>query len=444
MIRSISFALLSAVTGGFPVAHATDTCMARSAEMLQSFRKGDYQAVTTHFDDTMKAALDAQKLSDIWQQQLPGAMGAFDRSAETQAQRQGSHTIATTPLHFANGWLSMKVACNADGHVTGLFFAPGQAPSAAALSSDIDAKGASNHALAVLSPLGPLPGTLVLPAGDGPFPTVLLLAGSGPQDRDETIGPNAPLRDLAEALAAAHIASFRYEKRTHVYGQQMAGKAVTVDDEVTDDAITALHLLAQQPHVDPHRLFVLGHSLGALMAPRIGQRDRHLAGLVLLAAPAAFDLDTVLRQMRYIGQQQGVSAAVLAKQMAPIVQARDAMAHADPTHPPMGSFFHAPASYWLSLRDYNAVDVAKTLHEPMLVLQGSGDYQVTPAHDFSQWQAAFTSSVRVKLREYPGLSHLFMPAGTPPSPTDYDKAGHVDPRVLGDIVTWIRAQPASA
>ncbi len=67
----------------------------------------------------------------------------------------------------------------------------------------------------ITSPLGPLPATLTLPSGEGHFPAVLLVAGSGPNDRDETIGPNKPFRDLAQGLAAADIASLRYDKRTH-------------------------------------------------------------------------------------------------------------------------------------------------------------------------------------------------------------------------------------
>ena len=223
---------------------------------------------------------------------------------------------------------------------------------------------------------------------------------------------------------------------------QKAGKALTVDDEVTDDALSALKLLAKQPGVDGKRVFVLGHSLGALMAPRVGQRDPQLAGLVLLAAPVTLDMDTVIRQMRYIGQQRGLSAAAMSEQLAPVIQARTALAKVDPAHPSDQLYFHAPASYWLSLRDYNAVKVAASLHMPMFVLQGGGDYQVTPKHDFVQWQAAFPHSQRVHLKEYPGLSHLFMPAGAVPGPADYAKPAHVDAGVIRDIAGWIKAQPA--
>lgn len=300
-----------------------------------------------------------------------------------------------------------------------------------------------SHDLDVPSPLGPLPATLTTPKGTGPFPAVLLVAGSGPNDRDETIGPNKPFLDVAQGLAAAGIASLRYDKRTRVYGKEIVGKAITVDDEVTDDALSALQVLAQQPSIDTHRLFLVGHSLGAVMAPRIGQRDAHLAGIILLSAAAKFDMDTIIRQARYIGSLQGASPEVLDEKLAPLIQTRDTIAHADPKHPPSGDFFHAPASYWLSLRDYDPVATAKALRQPMLIMQGTNDYQVTPKDDFSRWQAAFAHDPRVKLVEYPGLGHLYMPAGNPPSPADYAKAGHVDTRVIQDMAAWIKAEPAS-
>jgi alpha/beta hydrolase fold. len=435
-----------AITLGAAVAQANTTqqriCRTHSDDMLQALQKHDYAAATAHLDARMQTALDANKLRQTWEQMLPQKFGAYDHATETRVQSNGTATVAETPLHFANGWLSMRVSCDATGKVSGLFFARGQVPSENTTQATMDTTAANEHSMEIASPLGPLPGTLTLPSGKGPFPAVLLVAGSGPNDRDETIGPNKPFRDLAQALATAGIASLRYDKRTHIYGAQIAGKAITVDDEVTDDAVTALQLLGQQSQIDPHRLFVLGHSLGGLMAPRIAQRQARLAGVILLAAPVNFGIDTILRQSRYIGRLKGISAHELDAQLASIVTAHDTIAHADPAHPPTGILVGAPMSYWLSLRTYDPIAVAKTLHTPMLILQGDSDYQVTPNDDYAHWKTTFAHDPRVQMHDYPGLSHLFMPAGTPPGPADYDKPGHVDARVLRDISTWVIEQPA--
>ena len=134
-------------------------------------------------------------------------------------------------------------------------------------------------------------GTLSTPAGDGPFPGVVLVHGSGPQDRDETIGGFRPFQDLAQGLASRGIAVLRYEKRTKVYEKELAGtRDMTIKDEVLDDALAALGLLRATPGVDRRRVFVAGHSLGALLAPRIAVLDGSLAGVVLLAAPSRPDV----------------------------------------------------------------------------------------------------------------------------------------------------------
>lgn len=449
LLHSFLSVTFAGVLLAVPTVHAadmpTDQCVARSSASLDALVRGDYADARKDFSAAVGQALDATRLEQVWTQ-IQSQAGAYREHAEPQRQSMGGHEVVVTTVSFANMPLDFLVACDGDGKISTFRFVPSHAiggstaPSAA--SAHAGADGVNARPLAVTSPLGPLPGLLTLPEGKGSFPAVLLVGGSGAHDRDETIGPNKPFRDLAAGLARHGVASLRYDKRTHVYGAQMAGKAITVDDEVTDDALTALHVLGEQARIDPRRIFVLGHSLGALMAPRIGKRDPHLAGLILLASPASFGLDTVVRQMQYIGQLKGTPAAELDKALAPVIKARDEMARANPAKPPQGSFLDAPASYWLSLRDYNAVTVAKSLRMPMLVLQGGGDYQVTPEGDFSRWQAAFAHSERVQLKEYPGLSHLFMPAGQPPSPADYSKPGHVDAQVIQDIATWVKAQPA--
>ncbi|HEX7369113.1 MAG TPA: alpha/beta fold hydrolase [Rhodanobacteraceae bacterium] len=304
-----------------------------------------------------------------------------------------------------------------------------------------EAHGIRVQPLSVPSPFGPLRGALAVPAGNGPFPAVVFAAGSGPNDMDETIGPNTPFRDLAVGLAKAGIASLRFDKRAHEYGLRMAGKPITVDDEETNDVLSALRVLAKQPHVAADRLFVVGHSEGAMLAPRIAKKSGRLAGIVMLAAPARPMLALLAEQIRYLGKLQDVPAAQIEAQEQAIAAERTLLANADPTHPPTGVFFHAPQSFWLSLHDYDQVAVAKSLALPMLILQGSNDYQVSPTLDFGVWKKALAKKSNVTFHLFPGLSHLFMPGPTR-SPADYAKPAHVDPAVIQAIADWIKAKPA--
>ncbi|RDI99988.1 alpha/beta fold hydrolase [Dyella solisilvae] len=416
-----------------------EVCAQRAAEILQALQKGDFALVATHFNARMKDALDASRLEKVWTQALPQQFGAFDHAADTKVSLLGDGALAETPLHFANQWLVMRVGCDAQGQVDGLRFAPGAAPAGA------EAMGPGERSLAVPTPWGPLPGVLTLPSGQGPFAAVVLVAGSGPNDRDETVGANKPFRDIAQGLAAAGIASLRYDKRSRVYGPRMAQQAdaATIDNEVTDDALAAVKLLSVQPGVDPHRVFVLGHSLGAYMAPRIGQREPQLAGLVLLAASARPLLDVIAQQTREQGKLQGLSDEQIQQKEQSIAAEQRWLATADPSRPPPGSFGNAPQGYWLSLREYDAVAVAGALSMPMLILQGGSDFQVSPTQDYGRWQTGLAGRSLVSFHQYEGLNHLFMPAGKTGTPADYQTPSRVDGRVIQDIAKWIKAQPAA-
>jgi dienelactone hydrolase len=424
------------------------TCVQRSHDLLAALEAGHYAAATTHFDPQVRALVPAGKLKAVWETMLPLQFGAYDPKAAGQTAHTESSGVVVTPLHFAQDWLDMHVACNTKMEVSGLRFLPGKAPAGAIAETARKTRSGSwgiSTPTQVASPLGLLPATLTLPHGKGPFAAVVLVAGSGAHDRDETIGPNKPFRDIARGLAAHGIASLRYDKRTFAYGAKMAAaeSTMTIDDEVTDDALTAVHQLAGTTDIDPHRVFVLGHSLGAMMAPRVGKRDPTLAGLVLMAAPARSLFAVLAQQVREQGTRAGESKHKIATMELAITRERKVLDAAAPGHPPTGSFMHAPQSYWMSLHGYDQVAVARALSMPMLILQGGADFQVSPSRDFAPWKKIFAHDPRVTLHEYPDLSHLFMPAGSTGTIADYTRAAHVDGHVISDITTWIKAQPAA-
>jgi alpha-beta hydrolase superfamily lysophospholipase len=444
MLRIALFALFAGLLMTIPSAYAAGVpeslCLTRAAASVDALVKGDYAVAGRDFDPLLQSMLTVDKLRQVWAQ-LQGAEGTYQRHGEAHWQTVAGHRTVVTRMTFVRGTLDALVACDATGKIRGYRFL---LSSLVPPRARVLANGVRERPLAVSSPYGPLPGLLTLPAGKGPFPGVVLVAGSGPEDMNETIGPNQPFRDIALGLAANGVATLRYDKRTYPYARQMmsANPHFTIDDVVTDDALTALHELARQKEINPQRIFLLGHSLGALMVPRIALRDPQVDGLILLAAPATGDLLVVAeRQVHYIARVEKWPTAKLKRQLAPIVEARKALAEANFVHPPSGLFFHAPASFWLSLHSYHPVATAKRLSEPLLILQGGSDYQVTLENDFVRWRAAFAHNSRVKLIEFPGLDHLFMPADNPPSPADYSKPTHMDARVIHAIGAWIRAQP---
>jgi dienelactone hydrolase len=437
------YVLLAAAVLATPVVRAADAptpaCVAHAATSLDALTHGNYAGARKDFDDAVASKLDATRLEQVWKQ-LQGTLGTYQSHGAVGQKDFAGHPVAGATLSFANMQLGFVAACDAQDKISSYRFVPAEALASTAVQAHVETGGVRVSPLDVPTPIGPLHGALTLPPGTGPFPAVVLVAGSGAHDMDETVGPNKPFRDIAEGLARAGIASLRYDKRTFDHPEGSAN--LVIDAEVTDDAVAAAHLLAQQKEIDPRRVFVLGHSLGALMAPRIGQRDPQLAGLVLLAAPARPLLDVSVEQVREQGQRVHETAEQISADEQFITAEQKLLAGADPQHPPEGSFGGLPQGYWLSLRDYHQVEVAKSSPMPMLLLQGGSDFQVSPTLDFARWQKDLAGRPHTAFHLYPGLSHLFMPAGKTGTLADYKAPAHVDAKVIDDIASWVKAQPA--
>jgi dienelactone hydrolase len=278
------------------------------------------------------------------------------------------------------------------------------------------------------------PGTLCLPKdARGKVPLVVLVHGSGPHDRDETVGPNKPFAEIAHALASAGIATLRYDKRTYAFALQLKANTITLDQEVTDDAVAGLTFAATQPEVDSARLFLLGHSLGGTMAPYIAQRYPKLKGVILLAAGARPIDQIIAEQIRFQLKHEGKSEAeiqeALKNQEERIAEMRKA--------PSTQVFNGIPAGY---MRDWLARDPAKLLRAssiPTLVLQGGSDLQVSVA-DYELLKAAIAGKPNSEARLFPNLTHLFSVAPLNQTFDDIRKPAHVDPEVTSTIAEWIK------
>ena len=425
-----------------------------------------FDKTVARFDETMTAALPAATLAATWDGLL-GQVGAFRGvTATRQQEAQGYHLVFVT-CRFDKATLDVKIAFDARQRIAGLFFVPTQnqpttqdqaQPKAQAQPrTQIQpewappeyARRGAFHERAVTVGASPweLPGTLAVPNGPGPFPAVVLVHGSGPEDQDETIGPNRPFKDLAWGLASRGIAVLRYDKRTLRYGSRLRldSGTFTVRDETVDDARAAVALAAAQPEIDRRRIFVLGHSLGGTLAPRIAQGDPRVAGLVLMGGGARPLSKVLVEQVHYVASL-GPGGATAGE--AQIRAAERAVREIeDPALTPttmidlLGTSI--PGSYFLDLRAYHPAAAAAELGIPILVLQAARDYQVTMA-DFEEWKAALAHSPRAVFKLYPGLYHLFMPSSTAGaglgSPADYQRPAHVAAPVIDDVARWIAAR----
>ena len=412
---------------------------ALAKDVAQEMVARQYDKVEARFDARMASAVPLEKLQSGWETTL-GQVGPFKAvTSATSAEQQGYHVVVLT-CAFEKSPLNLRLVFDKDSKIAGFTITPITAP----WTAPDYAKTGAFHEQSVTVTTGPwqLPGTLTEPNGSGPVPAIVLVQGSGPHDEDETIGPNKPFKDLAWGLASQGIAVLRYEKRTHKYAAQLAQDlSLTVKEEVTDDARAAAALLATHPEVDKKRIYVLGHSLGGMLAPRIAESDDQIAGIIIMAGSTRQLGEIVVEQVKYLSTLSGpVGEGAKTQIEAAEKFAKDydsPTLKLGETVSLMGN--PVPGAYVLDLRVYDPAATAARLKIPILVLQAESDYQVT-RKDFEGWEKALAGHNNVTMKSYPGLCHLFTPAGNPPSPVDYNKPGHVARGMLEDITSWVDAQ----
>ena len=288
--------------------------------------------------------------------------------------------------------------------------------------------------------LGDLPGLLTLPKGEGPFPAVVLIHGSGSCDMDETLGSQKPFRDLAEGLASRGIAVYRFDKRTYVFASELAADTqFTLMEESVEDAVAAVRLLASQDRIDAGRIFVLGHSMGGNAIPAIAreldQAPVQVCGFIMMAASP--------RPLEVLMRDQYNFLYSLLPEITPEAQAEkdrlftdlDRLRHLD-TLADEDVVAGAYAPYWRWLAAYDVLQTAKEIPRPVLLLQGEEDYQVT-MEDFGLWKDALASRENWTLISYPGLTHTFAPGSKSEGSEVYLRPETVDSRVLQDLAAFI-------
>ena len=285
-----------------------------------------------------------------------------------------------------------------------------------------------HYELRVPGAAGDLGGELVLPAGTGPFPAVLLLAGSGPQGRDETVAGHRWLRVMSDQLARAGIASLRYDKRG--VGDSDGDFAEATISDFARDAEAAFDWLAARPEIDPAHIALLGHSEGGMTALLVAA-DRPVAAVVTMAGPG-LPMDAIIRgQVSDILHQQGIPAAEIARIDGQLARALDlvrASAGDRASRPQLAAalerlprgmrrpFLDLLGSPWATdALQHDPAALAARVDAPILALFGGTDLQVNARRNAAPLAALAVrrpAARRVEVHTLDGLNHLFQPSAT--------------------------------
>jgi dienelactone hydrolase len=285
-----------------------------------------------------------------------------------------------------------------------------------------------------------LEGTLLIPQGaQNPVPAAVLVHGSGQNDRDETIYNNKPFKDIAEYLASKGIAVLRYDKRTYIHATKMAQNIseLTVKEETIDDAIAATDILKADKRFDPEKIFIIGHSMGGILAPRIDAEGGDYAGIIILAGSPRFYseiyYDQYMAAVETLTGNEKQKALAQHEEIMNIFDSLDNMTDEEAKQIVIGG---ATGYYFKEWDAHPAADYLTELTKPIYILQGDKDFQVYPDKDYAAYQELLKGKDNVTFKLYPGLNHFFM-TSTGDDFEGYKIASHVDEQVSEDIARFI-------
>ena len=289
----------------------------------------------------------------------------------------------------------------------------------------------------------PLNGLMTLPSDlSKPVPAVVMVHGSGASNMDEKVLKLTPFKDLAEGLARHSIASLRYDKRTFVHGRKMIrNKCLTVKEETIDDALLAVQMLKKDPRIDHDRIYILGHSMGAMLAPRIDAEGADVRGLIMMAGTPYRLEEIVLRQLRQAGRGNSILKKIIGleyrfykKRFNGLYQMSDEEAKKKKFAGNLSLY------YFKEMGHKTAADYLLESSKPVLILQGGKDFQVLAKRDYRMFKKLLVGRENTEYKLYPELNHVFVKGiynDILKASKEYSVEQHIGEDVIGDIADFV-------
>lgn len=415
-------------------------------EIVQLLRDEDWTALRAHFTLVLRWLLKESVLKNAFDLVKVGT-GPIVSVSEPVISIGWFITTVRLPVQFKRAQLVLSMPMTASGKLLGLQCSPqhmfglGNQWQTSRYADDTKFEART----ITLSASGyKVSGVATVPATSDSHPCVILLSGSGPCNADSSIGAAKPFKDLSIGLACRGIATIRFDKVTFANGKRVRrNKAFTLTDEYVPHALAAVDYCLE--HLPGKAIYLLGHSLGAYVAPKIAIMDKRIAGCILLACPSGPMYRSAIRQLEYFANMDDLSDEHPLPQIedlrrqAAVADSPDLTKSTPTSSLPLG----IGATYWLDMRNYSPVEDCKYLQKPILCLQGGRDYQVTSKDDYQCFVDNLESKANFQHKLYDELNHLMIAGTGTPGPLEYETPDNVDEAVIEDIGKWINACSAS-
>lgn len=406
-----------------------------ASDFFGKLEEGKFEDAQNFFDVSVKDKLPPENLKTMWAN-LKANLGEFESVDGAQNKAQDEYQIVILNCKFSKDLQPFQFVFNKDQKLVGFFILPKPATSSYKLPLYADMNKITEKLVTIKSGTHDLPAMVTLPKDTVNCPVVVFVHSSGPSDMDESVGAQKPFKDLAMGLAAQGIASVRYVKRTALFAGEFNG-AFTTKEEVLDDALAVIAYAKKILQVDSQNVYLFGHSLGGMLAPKIATLQPDLKGIILAAAPARKLQDISIEQNNYFFNIQKDTTKEGKKYLDQAVKELTASKSITSTSLPADSLILGlPASYWADLNSMDQVALAKKLPQRIFVIQGGNDFQVT-TKDFTIWTTALKGKKGFDSKLYPMLNHLFSFVPEKGTTAQYQQAGNVDQPLVDDLASWI-------
>jgi len=428
----------------------------RATTFITATANADFNVAIAIFDETMSQLVSADDLQVAWAEIIAIA-GEFIEifSIENGVSPDGFYISGVIMRHknFGFGW---NIIFSEDGLISGLSQGGTIPLSELTMQNEVPTvptarEGFTDYPIVIGEGTDfPLNGILSMPDNAvGQVPAVVIVQGSGPNDMDGS----ATLyiyRQIAEHLAENGIASIRHDKRTLAHGARLP-QGFTIREEAIYDAILAAEMLRADPLIDENRVYIIGHSLGGAIAPRIHAMGGNFAGLILMAGSPRDIFGDVMFEQLSIAIAEAVEMGVLDEaevdvQLEAVQEIEELFASArDMTEEeaktillPMVGF---SANFQRDMFLHPFSDFVEDITVPILIMQGGRDFQVLADVDFVMFQEMFAGRDNTTFKLYDDLNHAFI-TSTATNFTEHGadmqtNLGSMDRQVLQDIVNWI-------
>lgn len=406
-------------------------------EVIDLLREENFQTIYNDwFDDDLKESLSADELEMDWERLMEESGDFIEiQTLQSEGRGEGVNTVEANMV-YSDLLFDIRMIFNEQQRLIGFHLSDGTA------NITLPDSITEEEIIVGEETAYPLDGILTMPKDNQEnLPVVILVHGSGPSDRDEAVFAYKPFRDIAWDLAEQGIASVRYDKRTYTHGKELA-QDTTVYEETVEDAVLATDLAKSDNRIDENNVFLIGHSLGGMLAPRIDAQGGDYAGLIILAGSPrtlweiVYDQNMELIENYIADEAEKEEQTILVEEEYQKAQQLGDMTDEEA----LGMNVFGMNGYYL--KEMDQFDVAATVSElekPLFILQGEDDFQVDFEKDFMLWQDLLEGRENATFKSYPNLNHFFIDYEGPNQGTvaEYETPNQVEPEVIEDIGAWI-------